>query len=175
VKLTDDDAGESTDSKDVTVNNVDPVVISVNFPAAPFAVNTVVTGFTGTFTDVGTLDTHTAKWSWGDTMTTDVLVTQLTEPSGSTAGSVTGGSHTYTAASLYIVSLTVTDDDTGTDTEAIVGYVVVYDPSAGFVTGGGWIDSPAGAYRPDTSLTGKATFGFVSQYKKGRNSTSGQH
>lgn len=45
--------------------------------------------------------------------------------------------------------------------------LVVYDPSAGFVTGGGWIDSPAGAYKPDESLAGKANFGFVSKYKKG--------
>lgn len=45
--------------------------------------------------------------------------------------------------------------------------VVVYDPSAGFVAGGGWIDSPAGAYTADPPLTGKANFGFVSKYKKG--------
>ncbi len=45
--------------------------------------------------------------------------------------------------------------------------VVVYDPSAGFVAGGGWIDSPAGVYTADPPLTGKANFGFVSKYKKG--------
>jgi hypothetical protein len=45
--------------------------------------------------------------------------------------------------------------------------IVVYDPSAGFVTGGGWINSAAGAYVPNASLAGKATFGFVSKYKKG--------
>lgn len=44
---------------------------------------------------------------------------------------------------------------------------MVYDPDGGFVTGGGWIDSPAGAYAADPSLTGKATFGFVSKYQKG--------
>lgn len=44
--------------------------------------------------------------------------------------------------------------------------VVVYDPSAGFVTGGGWIMSPPGAYTPDPTLTGKANFGFVSRYQK---------
>ena len=60
----------------------------------------------------------------------------------------------------------------GTDTADKVGdpgcvLLAVYDPSAGFVTGGGWIDSPAGAYKADESLTGKATFGFVSKYKKG--------
>ena len=45
--------------------------------------------------------------------------------------------------------------------------IVVYDPTAGFVTGGGWIDSPEGAYTDEPSLVGKATFGFVSKYKKG--------
>ena len=39
--------------------------------------------------------------------------------------------------------------------------------------GGGWIDSPLGAYVPDPSLTGKATFGFVSKYKKGKNTPDG--
>ena len=32
---------------------------------------------------------------------------------------------------------------------------------------GGWINSPAGAYTPDPTLTSKATFGFVSKYQKG--------
>jgi hypothetical protein len=43
---------------------------------------------------------------------------------------------------------------------------VANDPSASFITGGGWIDSLPGAYMADTSLAGKATFGFVSKYKK---------
>ncbi|MDH4140414.1 MAG: FG-GAP repeat protein, partial [Coriobacteriia bacterium] len=41
------------------------------------------------------------------------------------------------------------------------------DHSAGFVTGGGSIDSPAGAYAADPTLVGRATFGFVSKHKKG--------
>ena len=45
--------------------------------------------------------------------------------------------------------------------------LVVYDPEGGFVTGGGWIDSPVGAYLVDPLLAGRATFGFVSKYKKG--------
>jgi hypothetical protein len=51
--------------------------------------------------------------------------------------------------------------------------VAVYDPNAGFVTGGGWITSPAGAYPANTSLTGKATFGFVAKYKKGQQTPEG--
>ena len=52
--------------------------------------------------------------------------------------------------------------------------LAVYDPSAGFVTGGGWIMSPPEAYVPDPSLTGKANFGFVSKYKKGATVPTGQ-
>ena len=40
--------------------------------------------------------------------------------------------------------------------------LVHYDPSSGHVTGGGWINSPPGAYAPNPLLAGKASFGFVS-------------
>jgi len=71
----------------------------------------------------------------------------------------------------------------GTDVVLNVGdpeliMLVVYDPDGGFVTGGGWIDSPLGAYTPsdpdDDDLTGKANFGFVSKYKKGAEVPTGQ-
>jgi len=48
--------------------------------------------------------------------------------------------------------------------------IVVYDPSGGFVTGGGWFYSNAGACSYDAvckEAAGKANFGFVSRYKKG--------
>jgi hypothetical protein len=50
----------------------------------------------------------------------------------------------------------------------------VYDPDGGFVTGGGWINSPEGAYTADPTLTGKANFGFVSKYKKGATVPTGK-
>jgi hypothetical protein len=62
--------------------------------------------------------------------------------------------------------VTVTDDDGGSDSRAFE-YIVVFDPEGGFITGGGWINSPAGAYVSEPELTGKANFGFVSKYKKG--------
>jgi PKD repeat protein len=74
-------------------------------------------------------------------------------------------SHAYTDPGIYDVCLTVNDGHVDSDEECTIA--VVYDPDAGFVTGGGWIDSPAGAYVPDPSLTGEANFGFVSKYKKG--------
>jgi len=54
---------------------------------------------------------------------------------------------------------------------------VVFDPNAGFVTGGGFIDSPIGACELagcSNSTVGKANFGFVSKYKKGSNTPEGQ-
>jgi len=75
-------------------------------------------------------------------------------------------------AGIFDVTLKVTDlaDAMNSDTTSIV----VYDPKGGFVTGGGWIYSPAGAYLDDDTLSGEATFGFVSKYKKGQSEPVGQ-
>jgi hypothetical protein len=51
--------------------------------------------------------------------------------------------------------------------------VPIYDPTGGFVTGSGWITSPPGVYTPNSSLTGKANFGFVAKYQHGANLPSG--
>jgi hypothetical protein len=66
----------------------------------------------------------------------------------------------------------------GTDAAGNVGAsqcttLVVYDPTGGFVTGGGAVDSPAGADLADTSAAGLATFGFNSKYLPGRNTPDG--
>jgi hypothetical protein len=76
----------------------------------------------------------------------------------------------YTAdeVGVHTLTLTVTDPDGMTDSE--ITYVVVYDPEAGFVTGGGWIWSEPGWCQLDdvcAGAEGKANFGFVSKYKKG--------
>jgi hypothetical protein len=105
-------------------------------------------------------DTHSAVWDWGDGSTSSGAVI---ESEG--AGSVAGG-HVYTVPGIYTVSLTVTDDDGG-NAGTFFQYIVIYDPNGGFVTGGGWIDSPAGAYAADPTLTGRANFGFHSKYQKG--------
>lgn len=94
-------------------------------------------------------DPLTYAWSFGD---------------GSTSPEA-APSHPYSAAGIYNACLTVND---GTlDSPQVCTLAVVFDPSAGFVTGGGWIDSQPGAYLADPSLSGKATFGFVSKYQKG--------
>jgi len=55
-----------------------------------------------------------------------------------------------------------------------VAMVVIYDPTGGFVTGGGWINSPPGAYASDPAMTGKASFGFESKYRSGATTPTGQ-
>jgi hypothetical protein len=52
-------------------------------------------------------------------------------------------------------------------------YIPVFDASGSFVTGGGWINSPAGAMPANPDATGKANFGFVSKYKKGSSQVDG--
>jgi hypothetical protein len=52
-------------------------------------------------------------------------------------------------------------------------YVVLYDTNGGFVSGGGWIMSPAGAYAKDKNMTGKATFAFSARYQKGAKTPDG--
>jgi hypothetical protein len=73
--------------------------------------------------------------------------------------------------SAIIFSL-ICNGEIHTDTEYF-RYVVVYDQDGGFVTGGGWINSPIEAYTADPTLEGKASFGFVSKYKKGADTPSG--
>lgn len=81
-------------------------------------------------------------------------------------------SHAYATGGIYDVCLTVHDGYV--PSPEVCTMAVVYDPDAGFVTGGGWIDSLAGAYKPDLSLAGKANFGFVAKYKKGASAPDGQ-
>ncbi len=76
------------------------------------------------------------------------------------------------AVGVYNVCVHGTDGADNIGSEECT-FLAVYDPSAGFVTGGGWINSPSGAYADDPSLTGKATFGFVSKYQKGTNVPTG--
>src|SRR4029079_9966473 len=75
------------------------------------------------------------------------------------------------------VSLSINDSCRGAGmantVNGLAAMIVVYDPNGGFVTGGGWIDSPSGAYTLNPSLVGRASFGFVSKYLAGASSPTG--
>jgi hypothetical protein len=157
--VTDSFGASASGATSITVQNVSPAVGTITAPTAPSPVNTVITA-SAAFTDPRVLDTHTALWSWGDGNTSAGAVT---ESNGS--GSVTG-SHAYAVDGVYTVTLTVTDKD-GASGLSSFSYVVVYNPSAGFTTGGGWFNSPAGADAANPALTGKASFGFNAKYQSG--------
>jgi PKD repeat protein len=156
VQVTDNGGLTAVASMTVAVNNVAPVVGPITAPTNPVKVATAI-NTSASFTDPGILDTHTAAWDWGDGSTSTGTVN---ETNGS--GSV-NGSHTYSAAGLYTVKVTVTDKDGGS-AQSVFRYVVVYNPNAGAVIGAGWINSPAGAYTGAPTWKGKATFGFSAQY-----------
>lgn len=145
-----------SDTAVLTIGNVAPEVGSITAPVAPVSITTPV-GLSATYADPGSNDTHTAVVDWGDSTTSTPTA----------AGGSLSASHTYAAAGLYPICVTVTDDDGGSDTECTTSYVVVYDPGAGFVTGGGWISPAAGSTPADPSATSPGRFGFVSKYKKG--------
>jgi hypothetical protein len=147
----------------ITVNNVPPTITGITLdPNTPGYVYPI-TGqpkVMATWTDPGANDTHTCTYNIKDEVLNLVVST----------GIACGSPMNVPAAGLYTVAVTVTDDDLGSDVETFPtggALIVIYDPSAGFVTGGGWINSPAGACQYAAcqySTIGKATFGFVSKY-----------
>jgi PKD repeat protein len=176
VTAVDDDGGSDAASTLVTVNNVPPTVGPLTgAPADPIPVNTRIT-VTAVFTDPGIRDTHmvTVYWDW-DTYNPNVTTSPSSTLTLSTGTRSFTASYVYSQAGVYTIRAVVEDDDGGRG-EVIYQYVVVYDPSAGFVTGGGWFWSPKGACQLFwcQDAEGRANFGFVSKYQKGAKVPTGQ-
>ena len=157
--VTDASGNTATAEQVVTVTNDIPVITSFSATTVdPVALNSPVT-MKLEFNDNNAVS---ALIDWGNSISQTVVAT--TSPVSVT--------YTYPATGVYTVNVILTDA-CGETATATYKYVVIYDPNGGFVTGGGWIMSPVGAYLANTSLTGKATFGFVSKYKKGSNVPEG--
>lgn len=160
VQVTDSKGATSTAAAVVTVSNAAPVIASLELPSTPVALGTSVS-LAASFSDAGVNDAHTTSIDWGDGQVGNGLVDDATSPRS------VSGTHSYAEPGVYTVTLTVRDEDGGSDVE-IHQYVVVYDPTAGFVTGGGWI-----GYGIDAcpvlcgGASGRGEFGFVSRYKRG--------
>ena len=165
---TDAAGNTATATQTVTVTNPAPQVTILTPAAGTICAAGANLSVSGLFTD-NAGDLHTARWVC-DALTVPATVNEAT-------GAVTG-QLCFTTAGVYRVKLEVTDQCGNTASAEQVGgleaMIVVYDPTAGFVTGGGWIQSPAGAYAANPALTGKANFGFVSKYKKGQSTPTGE-
>ncbi len=101
VKATDEHGGSSTDSASVTVDNVTPIV---NAGSDQTMNEGDVVNFDGSFTDSGSVDTHTIAWNFGD---------------GETASGNLTPTHIYTDNGVYTATLTITDDDGGVGTDTL--------------------------------------------------------
>lgn len=143
-----------------TVTCLSPFIIgmpiSITGPTAPVRVNNQIS------LSAPHNGEASAEWDFGDaTVEPSVL-----------SGDTWTGAHMYSAAGAYVIRLTLFDAN-GTLIGQAEYRTAIYDPSGAFITGGGWIDSPAGAClaRPDT--TGKANFSFEAKYQKDASVPSG--
>ncbi|AKB20015.1 PKD domain-containing protein [Methanosarcina sp. WWM596] len=139
--VTDEEGDLGNDTLLVTVNNAIPVVDSGS--------DIIVTAgdlvsFSGTFSDPGWLDTHTAEWNFGEGTVEAGSVSEENESPNST-GTVSGN-FSYFDAGEYTVFLNVTDDDgvIGQDQLTVTVLPIVatvdFDPDTlNLGSGGNWV------------------------------------
>lgn len=151
--VTDEVEGVEDGDFTVVLWDMKPHITSLDLPTEPVEIGTEV-ALHAEFTDVELPDSHTAEVRWGDGTIEYPTV----------SGFEVDASHAYTTPGIYTVALEVTDNFGQTDVVEHQ-YIVVFDPDGGFVTGGGWFDSPAGAYPDEPELTGRVNFGFNAKYK----------
>lgn len=125
VTVTDDDGGVDLDTFTVTVYNVAPTALIdfLNQGNPQFILPKIHTlTFEGSFTDPGWLDTHTATWDLGDGTIVPGAVSEENDEPDSTG--TTTISHVYLTPGTYTVTLTVSDNDGGSDTDTMEVKVV---------------------------------------------------
>ena len=132
-------------------------IISLSSPLDPKPINLEITVNAEILGELESI-----LWNWGDGSSTFLATDQYSQEA----------SHTYTSAGVFRIELIATDSCGNADT-MLSDYIPIYNPDGGFVTGGGWIWSPGGAYKKDLELEGRANFGFVAKYKKGSSTPTG--
>jgi len=138
----------------VVVEDIDPPDFEIiNAPVDPVALGNPV-NVTVAFNDN---NLRSATIDWGD---------EGGMFDGEVIGNTVSWNYIYTVPGVYAVKIQL-EDMGGHLVEETYRYIVIYDAMEGFVTGGGWINSPIGASTLYPDAVGKANFGFVSKYKKG--------
>ncbi len=100
-------------STSVTVDNAPPAISGLAVDPPPIITGQTV-NLSGGFNDPATNDTHTATVDWGDATVDPATVT---EASGSGTFAAT---HAYAGPGTYLVTVTVTDDNGGSDVETML-------------------------------------------------------
>ena len=181
VRVTDNASNLSSASYMWVVDTTPPVVSNVTLSsyAVPMGSSTSVT-LTGNVSDVTTGNSNIIAAKYSVNGLAGPWIAMTITPSSPASPTVTATANlTGLFATTNVLNICVTGTDAGGNTSvptaAQCAILAVYDPSGGFVTGGGWIISPVKAGYPYMTVSGKANFGFVSQYKKGRDGAHRQH
>lgn len=146
----------------VEVTSTPPVITGFNGAPLLLPVGGSVT-FGLAFTDPPE-DVAFVTWDFGDG-------SSQTMPRAASPVSLT---HSYLGAGIYTASATVADRCGNEVAESLV--VVVYDPTAGFTTGGGWFVPDAESFIDGMNVTdsvSRANFGFVVRYRQGASNPDG--
>ncbi|MGK7391423.1 MAG: T9SS type A sorting domain-containing protein [Candidatus Cyclobacteriaceae bacterium M2_1C_046] len=153
VTLTVTDESENTASATavVTVTNDEPQITSFHLPEDAQQVGTTI-NLTATYTDVN-LSQASVNWGDGSETTADIEDGNIS------------ANHMYSEAGIYEVVLNIIDI-CGLEAQETYQYVIIYDPNAGFITGGGWFSSPVGAWAGNTATNSKAHVQFNAKYQK---------
>jgi hypothetical protein len=169
-----DNVNYTNAAKTVYINVIDatePIVTNTTATPNPLAIGSASTTITATISDVTTGGSNISSACF---RIDGGSCQPMTAASGSSFGQPTvnvTGAYTFPAQQpADVIELCVygTDSWGNTSLKLDCSLIAVYDPKNGFVTGGGWIMSPEGAYPADSKLVGKATFGFVSKYQNGK-------
>ena len=158
--------GADTARTTATISNVAPSLAAFSIPATPMGLTPggITVPVSSSFTDPGTVDTHTASLDCGSGVTAQSEV----------VGEMASSACSFSSAGVYSIRLTVRDKDGGSDTKLSSAPIVVFDPAGGTLTGGGWVASPAGAVAFAPTAAGKLTFSLNARYEPGSSIPTGK-
>jgi PKD repeat protein len=129
VSVADDDGDSDTQSFQVTVNNVRPVLVVASDQSIDEGAQLDLSGDgappLGLYIDDGVPDTHTATIDWGDGSAPENATVFANIGSGAL-----GGTHVYADNGVYTVTVTILDDDGGSDTQSFTVTVGNVAPTA---------------------------------------------
>ncbi len=145
---------------DVNIDKTAPVVVPASVTATPnpVMVNTAI-ALSANLTDTGSGGLARAEYRIGTG-----AYASLASASG-TSATATGSIGSFSTPSVLEACVRALDLAGNQSSEECI-LLAVFDPSAGYVTGAGTIESPAGALA-GSAATGTARFGFQSKYARG--------
>lgn len=120
---------------------------------------------TANFSDQDTGDTHNGVWKWGDGTESYASIDEQ--------GGIASGSHIYTKAGVYTVSLSICDNHSQCSPSQQYQYVVVFETSSGFITTSGRYTSKAGWDMQNLNASGEVKFGLQAKYIQNNSTPTG--